>query len=479
MEQKFEKNIVEKFGDFYSKTSRRVLFNLGCIAFFVLLELVLAGTGIGAFAAILWVYNLISICEKEKTRYIKTLKITLPNGEKTSCTLFEQCVYAYAPMIMAFFSIGFYIPYKKQYILVRNMEIKNLAPHTRVSPSFLTQGLLNVEVIPKSKYSAVIRDPQVLSDELYAQIVPRREAFLRETKPFVETGLIEEIYYTDNLSICKLYDDASFILFHYESHSGVQCGLPFNKDYIEKIKEDDSFLLAAYIQMENPSVIFFTTKLLERLLRNRKNNNDESIGEIETKAVSTNFKNAAGSKVEVEKKYINEVNKNKKIFTREMITSRLKGGKCTWRMVLGIILLYFSIGGFCLTVGGIGSGMIILTVIGLPLWILLTYFGVKNIKISKKNRNALTMGQYKIVKATCIKRVDEQQTDEDGDPCGYQYIHHFSNGDVLKLGYVFAVEGDTVYLVYLNDNKKISTFFNAIEYVPADDLVIEEELYRY
>ena len=118
--------------------------------------------------------------------------------------------------------------------------------------------------------------------------------------------------------------------------------------------------------------------------------------------------------------------------------------------------------------------MFILTVIGLPLWAVLTYFGVKNIKISKKNRNALTTGQYKIVKATCIKRVDEQQTDADGDPCGYQYIHHFSNGDVLKLGYVFAVKGDTVYLVYLNDNKKISTFFNAIEYVPADNLAIEE-----
>ena len=122
MEQKFEKNIIERFGDFYSKLGRRFLFNLGCIVFFVLLELVLAGTGIGAFAAILWVYNLLSICEKEKTRYIKSVQITLPNGEKTCCALFEQSVYAYAPMILAFFSIGFYIPYKKQYILVRNME---------------------------------------------------------------------------------------------------------------------------------------------------------------------------------------------------------------------------------------------------------------------------------------------------------------------------------------------------------------------
>ena len=474
MEQKFEKNIIEKFGDFYSKLGRRFLFNLGCIVFFVLLELVLAGTGIGAFAAILWVYNLLSICEKEKTRYIKSFQITLPNGEKTCCALFEQSVYAYAPMILAFFSIGFYIPYKKQYILVRNMEVKNYAQGTRVSPSFLAQGLLNIEILPKSKYSAIIANPQIISNEIYAQITPRREAFLRETKPFVETGLIEEIYYTDRLSICKLYDDESYILFHYESHSNIQCGLLFNKDFIEKIKEDDSFLLESYIQMDNPNIVFLTNELLERLLRNRKNTQGDNHEKLENGKLASDDETSSETEQNAEANYISEVNKNKKVFTSEMIASRLKSGKCTWRLVWGIILLYFSIGGFCLTVGGIGSGMIMLTVIGLPLWALLTYFGVKNIKISKKNRNALTTGQYKIVKATCIKRVDEQQTDADGDPCGYQYIHHFSNGDVLKLGYVFAVKGDTVYLVYLNDNKKISTFFNAIEYVPADNLVIEE-----
>ena len=474
MEQKFEKNIIERFGDFYSKLGRRFLFNLGCIVFFVLLELVLAGTGIGAFAAILWVYNLLSICEKEKTRYIKSVQISLPNGEKTCCALFEQSVYAYAPMILAFFSIGFYIPYKKQYILVRNMEVKNYAQGTRVSPSFLAQGILNIEILPKSKYSAIIANPQIISNEIYAQIAPRREAFLRETKPFVETGLIEEIYYTDRLSICKLYDDESYILFHYESHSNIQCGLLFNKDFIEKIKEDDSFLLESYIQMDNPNIVFLTNELLERLLRNRKNTQGDNHEKLENGKLASDDETSSETEQNAESNYISEVNKNKKVFTSEMIASRLKSGKCTWRLVWGIILLYFSIGGFCLTVGGIGSGMIVLTVIGLPLWALLTYFGVKNIKISKKNRSALTTGQYKIVKATCIKRVDEQQTDADGDPCGYQYIHHFSNGDVLKLGYVFAVKGDTVYLVYLNDNKKISTFFNAIEYVPADNLVIEE-----
>lgn len=140
-----------------------------------------------------------------------------------------------------------------------------------------------------------------------------------------------------------------------------------------------------------------------------------------------------------------------------------------------IILLYFPLGGFALTFGGICSGIIILTVLDLLAWVLLTYFGAKNIKISNKNRKSLMAGQYKIHKVTCIKRIEEQETDADGDLWGYSYVHHFSNGDFLKLGYKFAVKGDTVYLLYLNDNKKNSTFFNAIEYVPADDSIIEEQ----
>lgn len=464
MEQKFEKSFREKFGDFYSKMGRRALFSLGCIGFGILLELVLPDIGIGYAITSLSIYNLISICEKEKTKYLKSVPVMLPNGKMTSCALFEQRFYAHAPLIMAFFSPGFYIPYKTQYILVRNMEAKNLAPGTRVPPPFLKLGLINIEIIPKSKYSAIMKNPQILSDELYAQKAPRRKAFLREINPFVATGLLEEIYHTDKLSICRLFDNKNFILFHYESHSGVQCGLYIKEEHIKKIKEDDSFLLESYIYTKNPSVTLLSNELLERLLRYRKNQNTEN----------TDIKNTFEAKDDVEARYIDKVNKNKKVFTREMIASKLKSKKCTWRMVWGIILLYFSVGGFCLTVGGICSGTIILTVIGLPLWILLMYFGVKNIKISNKNRRTLTTGQYKIIKTTCTERLKETQTDSDGNSCGYSYSHFFSNGDALILGYTVAVEGDEVYLVYLNDNEKISAFYNAIEYVPADDLVVTE-----
>ena len=178
-----------------------------------------------------------SLSAKRKRLDITTVRVTLPNGNVKACALFEQKVYAYAPMVLAFFSIGYYIPYKTQYILVSNKGIQNIAPQTRVSPLILTSGLFNVEIICKSKYQAIIGSPQIIANELYAQTEPRREVFLKEAKVFFETGLIEEIYHTDDLSICKFYDNEMFALFHYESHSGVRCGLLFNEVYIEKIKE--------------------------------------------------------------------------------------------------------------------------------------------------------------------------------------------------------------------------------------------------
>lgn len=474
MEQKFEKNLFEKFGDFYSQAGKRALFSLGCIGFGVVVEFVLAGLGLGAIIAIFSVYNLLSICEKEKTIYIKTIHVTLPDGRITSCALFEQRIYAHAPLIMAFFSIGFYVPYKVQYILVRNMGIKKIPSRTRVPSSFATLGVLDIEVIPKSKYSAVISNPQIISDELYAQIIPRREVFLQETTSFVETGLMEEIHHTDYISIYKLCNDEDFILFHYEGHSGVQCGLLINKDYIEKIKEDDSFLLESYIHAKDPNVVFLTTEVLERLLRKYKNKVKQSTEISEGKTESENIEIAADTKLEVKKDYLDEINKNKKVFTKEIIASQLRWQKCTWRMILGIILLYFDLGAFALLLLGIGTGMVIASVISLPLGGLLTYFGVKNIKISNNNRKALELGQYKIIKVTCTSCVAKQLTDEDDNPCGYSYTHQFSNGDTLKRENALAVSGDQVYLLYLNNKKKISAFFNSVEYIPATDLIIEE-----
>jgi membrane protease YdiL (CAAX protease family) len=100
--------------------------------------------------------------------------------------------------------------------------------------------------------------------------------------------------------------------------------------------------------MDNPNIVFLTNKLLERLLRNRKNTQGDNHEKLENGKLASDDETLSETEQNAEANYISEVNKNKKVFTSEMITSRLKSGKCTWRLVWGIILLYFSIGGFML-----------------------------------------------------------------------------------------------------------------------------------
>ena len=434
----------------------RALFSIGCILLGVVIELILTGVGIGGIIAVISVYNLLSLCEKEKTIYLNTVRVTLPNGKITPCAMFEQKVYAYAPLILAFFSIGYYVPYKTQYILVPNKEIKNIAPKTRVSPSFLTNGLLNFEIIPQSKYHAIISNPQIIANELNARIAPRREAFLNEAKLFFETGLLEEIYYTDDLSICKVCDDETFVLFHYESHSGVQCGMFFNKDYIEKIKEDPGFLLESYIGMDAPKMLFLTNEVLERLLRIQKENPDKKDALTNTESLEV----------------LSRVNQNKKVLTKDIIEQTLNRSSSKPKKAFGIIFCLPALGAIELAIAGFATGLFVMGIICLPLGIWLWYIAIKKIRQGKKNKENAMRGQYKIVQAACISSTKEVREDEDGTTVFY--TTKFSDGESQTLNYSSGVEGDTFYLVYLPESKKVNAIFNSIEYVPSADLLIEK-----
>ncbi|MBR4868864.1 MAG: hypothetical protein IKU10_06885 [Clostridia bacterium] len=389
----------------------------------------------------------------------------------------QKKVYAYAPLIFAVFSLGFYIPYKTQYMVVRNMGVNNLPPGTRIDPAALYWGLLNVKTMTKSEYWALTTNPQIVAKELFEQCPLRREAFLREVKPFFETKLMEEYYTTEHYSICKLYDEATYIIFHYQSNSGVQSGYLIGKTAIEKVKEDQGFLLGAYTQAESPSVILFTNELLERLLRSREKENEEAVSITQSEGENTppqmsQSENANRSQVEAT--YLERLEKNKSVFTHDMIVAHLSKGKSVGRTIWGSVLLFLSFYALIFSIMGITTGLFPVLLITLPLFGVCLYFGVKNIKMAKKNRHLLKNGQYKIVKVVCTRQVEQAVYDSDGHFCGYDYVHHFSNGDQLELHYPFAVRDDPVYLVYFSDYKKICGFYNGIEYVPANDLVIEQ-----
>ncbi len=463
MEQQYKKSFIEKFGDFYSKKRNRFLLGLAVVFLGFCFGNILP-TVSAVIVCIGFYQIMISVSSKEKTRYIGTVQITLPDGSVTPCTLFEQNVYAYAPSIMAFFSLGYYIPYKKNYIIVHNMEAVTLEPRKVVSLNFLASGLFNVEVVPKSKFSAVINDPQVISQELYALNKSRREAFEKDMKLYFEAKIMEEIYFTDTLSICKTDDDI-YLIFHYERSGDGQVGMFLNENYIEKIKENDSFLLEAYMNADELDARLFDSQTLERLLLLQKKRRDE-------KSADESGDNSAPESSEEFR--FSEIDSNKTTLTKGMIETRLESQNCTGKTVLGGFLLFLSLYGLLFGIFGIGSGNVIMAAIALPVWGVLTYFGVNKIRLSIKNRKAIRAGEYKIIKATCTGREEMENEDGDGNVIGKTYTHSFSNGETLKLNFPFAIEGDPVYIVYLNGNKKPGAFYNAIEYRPDSDLVIEK-----
>ena len=463
MEQQYKKSFIEKFGDFYSKGLNRFLLGLAFI-----FSGFCFGNVFPTIAAVLvcvgFYQIMISVNSKVKSKYIKTVQVTLPDGSVTHCAIFETRVYAYAPFILAFFSLGYYIPYRKDYIIVPNMGAETLEPGKRVSLNFMASGLLNGELVPKSKYSAVINDPQVISQELYALNKSGREAFEKDMRNYFESGILEEIYFTDTLSICKLYDD-SCIIFHYERSGTGQLGMFLNENFVEKIKENDSFLLEAYMDADELVARIFDSQTLERLLLLRERTSKENSSE-ESKDDS--------SPETFRETHSFEIDSKKTVLTKEMIETRLQTQNCTGKTALGCFLLFLSLYGLIFSIFGIGSGNILMAAIALPVWGVLTYFGVKKILFSVKRRKAIKAGDYKIIKATCTGREETENEDGDGNVIEKTYTHSFSNGETLKVNFPFAITDDPVYIVYLNGVEKPGAFYNAIEYRPDSGLVIEE-----
>ena len=88
MEPQFKKTLKEKFGDFYSQPGKRALFSLGCIGIGALLGCVFPSIGI--IVLYVGMMSLLSYMEKEKVRYLQTVEVVLPGGQKTECAIFSK-----------------------------------------------------------------------------------------------------------------------------------------------------------------------------------------------------------------------------------------------------------------------------------------------------------------------------------------------------------------------------------------------------
>lgn len=429
----YQKNLWEKIGDLLAHPSKRFL--LGILSILVL----------GPFG----VFIALAIVENKKAYFVANITVQTATGEVIPCVLVKQNHYAYMPII-PFFSLFFYLPYKTDYILLKNVSASKLQKGSRINGTLLNIGLVRMEQVTKAKAVAIENNPQIIAQELSGQAEQARCAFLEETKPFFDTKLLEEIFAANHLSLCDL--EGMCILFHYSKLNGHYCGMHINANYIDRIKQDSSFLLGAYLNMDPDklvgNLVVLNDTALERLLRHKKENAESP-------------------------EVISRVNRNKQILTKDAIEQTLKKSSSTPQKALGIILCFPALGAIELAIVGFVTGLFVMGVICLPLGIWLWYVAIKKIRQGKKNRENAMRGQYKIIQTTCVGVTKEVQEDENGTV--EFYTTRFANGESQTCNHSLGIEGDIFYLVYLSGSEKANAIFNSIDYVSSSDLIIEKQ----
>lgn len=141
------------------------------------------------------------------------------------------------------------------------------------------------------------------------------------------------------------------------------------------------------------------------------------------------------------------------------------------RGLLCYFLAYFFI---FMGVAGFVGGIFIVGFLFVFAGIWLVYRGIKNTKLSKRNRDALMHNQFRIVETDCIDIEITKITDTDsvGE---YDYRYNFRNGVThLETDKRVCEVGDVFYMVYMPESKVPDAKFNGREFIPADDLVIEK-----
>lgn len=454
----YQKSLWEKFGDLFSSLGKRCLIGLAI----AILGGVFAGldpTGTMGFVFCFGVLLIVSILESSKTFFVANIIVRAPTGEIIPCAILKQNRHAYMPVV-PFFSLFFYLPYKTDYYLLKNVSAPELQCGTRVNGTLLDAGLVRMEQITKAKAIALQKDPQIIAQELSGQAEQARYAFLNEVKPFFDTKLLEEIFPARHLSVCNL--EGMCILFHYAKIGGRYCGMHINADYVNRIKQDPSFLLGTYLSMEPEklvdNLVILDDTVLERLLRIRKGKTD-SCSNINEQTITE------------PPEVISRVNQNKITLTKDVIEQALKKSSSTPKKALGLILCFPALGAIELGIAGIVTGGVIWGLLFLALGIWLAYVAIKKLKQSSKNKESTLRGQYKILQTTCSNTSKEVREDEDGTVTFY--TTKFANGEIKTMDRPLGVEGDTFYLVYLPGSDKADVIFNGIDYIPSPDLIIE------
>ena len=455
----YPKSLWEKVGDLLARPGKRFL--LGLLSCMVL----------GPFG----VFIALSILEHEKTYFEGNVAVTMPSGETVRCALIKKKHFASMPVI-PFVCLFFYIPYKTEYFLVKDLWCTDTPWGTRVYSAPLDVNLVRSEKITKAKAKAILQNAQVLAQELDGQAEQAQAAFLEKVKPYVETGLMKEVFSNPDRSIYTLED--MHVLFLHGEFDGRPCGKCIKETSVDAFKEDPTFyfkeLLMTDPQRFANGLVILDDTLLERLLREQQKDNapnEEPTAEESAEVVpATEPKEPVADEAAAD--VMATLEKNKTPLLRGTVEQHLKKVAVTPKQWGGWLLTIPALGCVELGIVSLFTGLIPMGIPflagGIWLWIVL----VKILRKASRNEKNILSGRYRVVKTTCVSTDRNAQETDSGTVVTYAAT--FADGGHLeKQKQPIGVKGDTVYVVYLEGCEQPLAVFNGVTYTPSAELVIE------
>lgn len=443
------KTFREKIGDILDHMGKRFLVCLGIAAVGILLCFIPFGFAIGAFLAYFGVYGMLSVIPKKKTYLIGSVNVTSPDGKTIPCVLIKQKHYAYMPIVPIFCPF-YYFSFKTQYYLLRNVTAKTPEKPKRVHNNIILSSIIEAKKLTHSEFKAIAENNQTNSfyEEIKADAENARAQYLSDIEHFVSTGLLEEVFYNERLAVCRIGED-NYVLLHFSRNDSGQQGLAITKELFEALKKDDSDVFEAYI--EHPQILGYMIVLNERTLERMLN--------------APEFKDSV--KKEEAEKAREEMDKNKKPLTRELITEQLRDKLVSKNKFWGFFWAAWC--AFFVPIGFLGGipGIIVFSILFGGFSGYLSYDFFKAYFTNKKN---LESGRFIVVRASCTEIEDKSDSEST------YYVYKFSNGESVGSDKISCREGDYYYFVYPEGHKVSSVFFSVLEYAPAPDITVQNYL---
>lgn len=449
------------------------MFFLNIVIFIVISSLMNIGTEDIIFY--ISIYNILGIIlsffKKDKTVFVKGITVRTLQGEDIPCAIIKHKQSAVLPIILLP-CIYAYIRHNRYY-LVYNVESTGMAEGDKINKSLLPSGILNCEPITKSKFNALISNPQSFADEIGTVVNNLRPKFLDTMGQFFDAKLLEEIYHTNQVSLCRTYA-GGYYLFHYSEKGGHQVGFVPNQGIIDEIQKDASFVMRVYAVISFSKITtVFNRKQFDLMFRNMaiydrqygRFTGVDKTAASESEAAKVNAA-AKGTITAVSEAENAEVKDAAKEAPKTLLTKKNFYNKALFhdlKIIVGrllMVLVLVSFVGSCLNEKGISgfSGLIcVVSVIIAGLHMLDRISRYDSVK-------------YIIIETICIDVIEEWDSE---DFPRYRFI--FKNGkqcystvDSEKLNYPF-------YLLCTDGGAEVVDFYSSVDYRIDDSIPVIRE----